>query len=63
MEFPDQVPYDTAKDFDRALTDRIASAALVLPYGVAQLRRQFAYGGLLARLFLHWSKSQPVHLL
>ncbi|MEE8498682.1 MAG: nucleotidyl transferase AbiEii/AbiGii toxin family protein [Acidimicrobiia bacterium] len=49
----DRIPYQTAKDFDRALTDRIASAALILPYGVPQLRRQFAYGRLLARLFLH----------
>lgn len=49
----DRIPYQTAKDFDRALTDRIASAALILPYGVPQLRRQFAHGRLLARLFLH----------
>lgn len=53
MESRVRFPYETAKDFDRALTDRIASAAHVLPYGVAQLRRQFAYGRLLARLFLH----------
>ena len=53
MESPDRVPYATAKDFDRALKDRIARAATILPYGVPQLRRQFAYGRLLTRVFLH----------
>ena len=53
MESPDRVPYATPKDFDRALTDRIALAGISLPYSVPQLRRQFAYGRLLARVFLH----------
>jgi len=53
IEPPDRVPYATPKDFDRALTDRIALAGTTLPYSVAQLRRRFAYGRLLARVFLH----------
>ncbi|MDK1039571.1 MAG: nucleotidyl transferase AbiEii/AbiGii toxin family protein [Actinomycetota bacterium] len=53
MESPDRVGYATPKDFDRALTDRIALAATTAPYRVPQLRRQFAYGRLLARVFLH----------
>lgn len=51
---PDEgVPYASARDFERALVDRIASAAASSPYGVAELRRQFAYGRLLARVFTH----------
>jgi hypothetical protein len=46
------VPYASARDFERALTDRIANAAASSPHGVAELRRQFAYGCLLARLFI-----------
>ena len=53
MNPEEQVPYATAVDFDRALTDRIASAAASSPYRVSQLRRHFAYGRLLTRLFLH----------
>jgi hypothetical protein len=53
VELQDRVPYATPRDFDRALTDRIAHAATTLPYSVPQLRRQFAYGRLLARVFLH----------
>ncbi|GMR02562.1 MAG: hypothetical protein BMS9Abin20_0900 [Acidimicrobiia bacterium] len=53
MKSPDRVPYATPKDFDRALTDRIALGGTTLPYSTAQLRRQFAYGRLLARVFLH----------
>lgn len=49
------VPYVSARDFERALTDRIANAAASSPHGVAELRRRFAYGRLLARLFI----SQP----
>lgn len=45
------VPYDSAKDFERALVDRIANAAASSPYEVPELRRQFAYGRLLARVF------------
>lgn len=52
MEAPSRVAYETPRDFDRALTDRIAHAAITLPYGVPQLRRQFAYGRLLARVFI-----------
>jgi len=50
---PNRVLYATPKGFDRALTHRIALAAATLPYSVAQLRRQFAYGRLLTRVFLH----------
>lgn len=49
----ERVPYATARAFEDALTARIANAASSLPYGVAELRRQFAYGRLLARVFLH----------
>lgn len=51
----ERVPYDTARAFERALTDRIAGSSTILPYSVPQLRRQFAYGRMLARVFL----SQP----
>lgn len=47
------VPYATATDFDRALSDLMARAATSSPYGVPQLRRHFAYGRLLARVFTH----------
>ncbi len=47
------VPYTSARDFERALVDRIANAAASSPYGVTELRRQFAYGRLLTRVFLH----------
>ena len=47
------VPYATARAFEDALTVRIGNAANSLPYGVAELRRQFADGRLLARVFLH----------
>jgi hypothetical protein len=53
MSPEERVPYATALDFGRALTDRIANAATSSPYRVNQLRRHFAYGRLLARLFLH----------
>lgn len=50
---PDEgVPYGSARDFERALTDRIANAAASSPHGIAEIRRQFAYGRLLARLFI-----------
>jgi hypothetical protein len=42
-------PYSTAQAFGAALTDRLKAA--VSPYSVSQLRRQFAYDRLLARLF------------
>lgn len=45
--------YAKALDFERALGDRIAIAAVSSPYGVAEIRRQFAYGRLLARVFTH----------
>lgn len=47
------VPYASARDFERAVVDRIASAAASSPYGVPELRRQFAFGRLLARVFIH----------
>lgn len=53
MDPEEQVPYATAVDFDRALADRIANAAASSPYRVSQLRRHFAYGRLLTRIFLH----------
>ncbi len=49
----DRVGYRTARAFERALTDRIATAAASSPYGVPELRRQFAYGRLLDRVFFH----------
>ena len=67
MESSDRVPYATPEDFDRALIDRIALAGTTLPYSVAQLRRQFAYGRLLARVFLHaperWVRKGATSLL
>ena len=53
MSLENGVPYATARAFDRALSDRIANAAESSHYGVAELRRQFAYGRLLARVFSH----------
>lgn len=47
------LPYASAQDFERALVDRIARASTSSPYGVAEIRRQFAYGRLLARVFTH----------
>lgn len=47
------VPYVSARDFERALVARIASAADSSPYGVPEIRRQFAYGRLLGRVFTH----------
>jgi hypothetical protein len=52
MDPAEGVPYVSARDFERALTDRISNAAASSPHGVAELRRQFAYGRLLARLFI-----------
>jgi len=52
MDPGEGVPYGSARDFDRALNDRIANAAGSSPHGVAEIRRQFAYGRLLARLFV-----------
>lgn len=66
---PDEgVSYASARDFEPALVDRIASAAERSAYGVAEIRRQFAYGRLLARVFTHapaeWVvKAPPVFLL
>lgn len=53
MQSEEGLPYASARDFERALVDRIASAAELSPYGVAEIRRQFAYGRLLARVFTH----------
>ena len=47
------IPYATARALDRALSDRITNAAASSRYGVAELRRQFVYGRLLARVFSH----------
>jgi hypothetical protein len=44
-------PYSTAQAFGASLTDRFKAAAARSPYSVSQLRRQFAYDRLLARLF------------
>ena len=52
MDPGEGVPYGSARDFERALTDRIANAAASSPHGIAEIRRQFAYGRLLARLFI-----------
>ena len=47
------VPYVSAKDFARALADRITTAAASSPHGVQESHRQFAYGRFLTRVFLH----------
>jgi hypothetical protein len=44
-------PYSTAQAFGAALTDRLKAVAAGSPYSMSQLRRQFAYDRLLARLF------------
>ena len=51
MTTQDGVHYATARAFDRALSDRITNASASSQHGVAELRRQFAYGRLLARVF------------
>ncbi|MCZ6505468.1 MAG: nucleotidyl transferase AbiEii/AbiGii toxin family protein [Actinobacteria bacterium] len=51
MATQDGVHYATARAFNRALSDRITNAASSSQHGVAELRRQFAYGRLLARVF------------
>ncbi|MCP4967249.1 MAG: nucleotidyl transferase AbiEii/AbiGii toxin family protein [bacterium] len=43
--------YQSAEAFDAAIKDRIAAAAAESHHSIAQLRRQFAYDRLLARLF------------
>jgi len=44
-------PYRTAEAFDAALKDRLQSAAKDSVYELTELRRQFAYDRLLARVF------------
>jgi Nucleotidyl transferase AbiEii toxin, Type IV TA system len=44
-------PYTSAQAFNAALTARIKTAAKTSPYNASQLRKQFAYDRLLARLF------------
>lgn len=44
-------PYRTAQAFGAALSDRLKARAVGSAYSVSQLRRQFAYDRLLARLF------------
>jgi hypothetical protein len=51
-----RMPHATARDFEPALTDRIAKVVASSLCGVIQLRRHFAYGRLLARVFLHQSE-------
>lgn len=46
-----EFPYRTAVAFDSALKARFADAAAASLYGLNELRRQFAYDRLLARLF------------
>ncbi len=53
MDSVDRVGYGSARAFERALTDRIATAAASSPIGVPELRRQFAYGRFLDRVFSH----------
>lgn len=53
MQPEEGVRYASARDFERALVDRIASAGESSPYGVAEIRRQFAYGRLLSRVFAY----------
>lgn len=49
---PDTFPYASAQAFNSALTARITTAAKTSPYNSSQLRKQFAYDRLLARLFV-----------
>ena len=44
--------YKTAKAFHDAIKAKLANAAMTSPHSVAELRRQFAYDRLLARVFL-----------
>lgn len=60
MQPEEGVPYASARDFERALVDRIAGVAESSPYGVAEIRRQFAYARLLARVFTHAPDSWVV---
>lgn len=48
-----EFPYRSAQAFGAALTDRLKATAAESRYTVSQLRRQFAYDRLLARLFAH----------
>lgn len=52
MTSPDDFPYATAQAFGAALTDRLGRLASTSGRSVSQLRRQFAYDRLLARLFV-----------
>ena len=67
MSAHERVPYAAAADFERALGDLMARLAASSPYRVPQLRRHFAYGRLLARLFTHqpdlWVLKGAVGLL
>jgi hypothetical protein len=49
---PDVFPYATAQAFGAAITNRLKGLAGVSGYSASQLRRQFAYDRLLARLFI-----------
>lgn len=49
--------YQTAVAFDSALKARLADAAADSPYELNELRRQFAYDRLLARVFDHDPES------
>lgn len=57
MASEEGMPYATARALDRALADRLANAAESSPYGIPELRRQFAYGRLLTRVFLDQPES------
>src|SRR5258708_15621562 len=45
------VPYPTPAAFNAAITARLKTVSKLSPYTVSQLRRQFAYDRLLARVF------------
>lgn len=51
MSAPETIPYKTAEDFNAALKQQFVAVAGSSPYGVNELRRQFAYDRFLLRIF------------
>jgi hypothetical protein len=47
------VAYESQQALDTAIKDRVASAAHISPYGIAEMQRHIAYDRLLTRVFLH----------
>ena len=53
-----QFPYATAEAFAAALADRFSAAHATSRYSINELRRQFAYDRLLARIFHDTSTAE-----